>query len=84
MTPIATASAPKSLDRLRPGFQARVISVGGEETLRRRLLELGLVRGTEVSVVRLAPLGDPMQISVRGYSLSLRRTEACSILVEPF
>lgn len=72
-----------SLDGVHPGDRIRVSEVRGEEGLRRRLFELGLVRGTELKVVRLAPLGDPMEIVVRGYHLSLRRSEARSILVEP-
>ncbi len=58
-----------------------VSSVGGERGFRRRLLEMGLVVGTRVRVVRVAPLGDPMELDVRGGRLSLRAAQAASILV---
>jgi Fe2+ transport system protein FeoA len=61
---------------------ARVVSVGGEGALRRRLMEMGLLPGTSVEVVRVAPLGDPIEVRLRGYSLSLRRADARSIDVE--
>jgi len=72
-----------TLDTLKPGACATVFSVGGEPRIRRRLLEMGFVSGTSVRVVRLAPLGDPMQIELHGYHISLRRSEARSIVVEP-
>ena len=50
-------------------------------SVRQRLLEMGLTRGTEVELVRFAPMGDPIEISVRGYRLSLRRVEAESVIV---
>ncbi len=63
------------------GLLVTVRSVQGPESLRRRLLEMGLVPGTTVSVVRRAPLGDPIEISLRGYRLSLRTAEAIHVLV---
>ncbi|HMA97917.1 MAG TPA: FeoA family protein [Wenzhouxiangella sp.] len=54
----------------------------GSKTYRRKLLSLGLTRGTEFSVTRYAPMGDPVEIKVRGFSLSLRKEEAASVLVE--
>ena len=60
-----------------------VTEVGGERSFRRRLMELGLVPGTPVSVGKVAPLGDPLELSVRGCTLSIRRAEASTILVEP-
>ena len=66
---------------VKPGGRARVRAVGGEPMIRRRLLEMGFVSGTAVRVVRLAPLGDPMQVELHGYHISLRRTEAQAILV---
>lgn len=56
--------------------------IGGERSFRRRLMELGLVPGTEVMVVRVAPLGDPIELRVRGYNLSIRRDEAARIEVQ--
>lgn len=67
---------------LAPGSVGIVRSVRVGSDLRRRLLELGFVSGTRVRVVRLAPFGDPMEVELHGYHLSLRRAEAESISVE--
>lgn len=64
------------------GCSATVRSIDGPRAFRRRLLELGLVPGTEVRVVAVAPLGDPLQISVRYGQWSLRRKEAAQIAVD--
>ena len=71
------------LERLSPGDRGVVRGVSGAPRIRRRLLEMGFVPGTSLRVVRLAPLGDPMQVELHGYHISLRRTEARSILVDP-
>lgn len=71
----------RTLAHLPVGVRARVISVGGDGSVARRLMEMGVVPGAPVSVVRVAPLGDPLQIRVRGYHLALRRTEAQTISV---
>jgi len=71
-----------SLSQLSPGQSGRVCRIEGQGTARQRLQEMGLVRGTTVKFVRAAPLGDPIEIRVRGYSLSLRRQEAESVMVE--
>jgi ferrous iron transport protein A len=70
-----------SLDQLRAGQRARIDAVEGDDALGQRLLEMGLLEGDEVEVVGFAPLGDPMEIRLRDYRLSLRRTEAARILV---
>ncbi len=62
---------------------ARIIRVHGSGELRRRLLDMGLTPGTMVKLVRMAPLGDPMQLCLRGYRLSLRRDVARDIEIEP-
>jgi len=82
---LATDSLPATmgLDRLAPGSRGVVRVVAAENGARRRLLEMGFVPGTQLRVVRLAPLGDPMQIELHGYHISLRRSEAQAILVEP-
>ena len=73
----------RALGDLPPGAQGRVRAVGGlEGGLRRRLLELGFVPGTHVRVVRRAPLGDPVEVVLHGYHLSLRRADASAILVQ--
>ena len=61
--------------------RARVLRVGGAPGFRRRLMELGLVPGTTIEVVRVAPLGDPMQLLVRGCRLSIRLAEAAEVTV---
>jgi ferrous iron transport protein A len=68
-----------TLDTLRIGEQGRVTAVAGSTDVRRRLLEMGLTPGTTVRVIRFAPLGDPMDIQVRGYHLSLRKHEASQV-----
>jgi ferrous iron transport protein A len=70
-----------SLDQLKTGQRARIDSVRGDDALGQRLLEMGLLEGDEVEVVGFAPLGDPMEIRLRDYRLSLRRAEAARILV---
>jgi Fe2+ transport system protein FeoA len=73
----------KSLAEIPLGAAAKVREVDGPRAFRRRLLEMGLVPGTEVRVVTIAPLGDPLQIEVRGGQWSIRRNEAAQITVEP-
>jgi len=71
-----------TLRDLRPGERGVVIGwTGGAPPI--RLLEMGVLQGTEIEVVRLAPLGDPIEIQLRGYRLSLRKQEAEQIEVEP-
>ncbi|HEV3259085.1 MAG TPA: ferrous iron transport protein A [Gemmataceae bacterium] len=72
-----------SLDQLRIGQRATVEAVEGSDSLVQRLLEMGLLEGEEVEVVGLAPFGDPMEIRLRDYRLSLRRREAARVLVRP-
>lgn len=72
------------MSRLKPGQRAAIVRLGGIGQVRRRYLEMGFVRGEEVSVERIAPLGDPVEYRVKGYHLSLRRADAENILVEPF
>ena len=69
-----------TLDALAPGATGTVTGYTGD--LPARLLEMGLVPGTEVEVVRLAPLGDPMELKVRGFLLSVRKAEAAHVEIE--
>jgi ferrous iron transport protein A len=71
-----------SLAEIPLGRKARVTGVGGPRAFRRRLLEMGLVPGTAIRVVTVAPLGDPLQIEVRDGQWSIRRNEAAMITVE--
>jgi ferrous iron transport protein A len=64
------------------GTMAKVVKVDGQSGMRHRLMEMGMTPGCRVRLVRVAPLGDPMDFEIRGYHLSLRRDEARSILVE--
>jgi ferrous iron transport protein A len=70
-----------SLDQLRVGQRARIQSLSGIDTLLQRLMEMGLLEGEEIEVLAIAPLGDPVEILLRDYRLSLRRREAASITV---
>ncbi len=70
-----------SLDQLQAGQRARIEAVHGDDALLQRLLEMGLIEGEEVEVVGFAPLGDPMDVRLRDYRLSLRRREAARVVV---
>jgi ferrous iron transport protein A len=72
-----------SLDHLLPGGSGIVQAIDGDAPMVRRLMDLGLVPGTPVRYVRTAPLGDPLELVVRGMHLSLRRSEAARVRVEP-
>jgi ferrous iron transport protein A len=72
----------RKLSELAPGEGGRVTKVAGDAEAARRLMEMGLMRGTDVTVMRLAPLGDPLEVRVRGFMLTLRRAEAEHIEVE--
>ncbi|HJB77466.1 FeoA family protein [Oscillibacter valericigenes] len=71
-----------TLDKLPLGQEAVITAVGGEGALRCRLLDMGLIPKTRVRVEKIAPLGDPLELRVRGYSLSLRKEDAGKIEVE--
>lgn len=70
------------LNELKKGQQAIIVQVGGKGAVKRRMMDMGIVPGSTISVVRVAPLGDPIEYLIKGYSLSLRRSEAREILVE--
>ena len=70
-----------TLDELRIGGSAVIKTVNGEGALRLRLLDMGLIPRTRVSMIKIAPMGDPMEIMVRGYELTLRREDAAKIEV---
>ncbi len=72
----------KTLNQLEPGERATIIKVGGEGPVRRRILDMGVVRGADIEVVRVAPLGDPVEFRIKGYNLSLRKSEAQNVQVE--
>jgi ferrous iron transport protein A len=72
----------KPLSELEPQEKGRIVKVGGRGGIRRRLLDMGVVSGAIVEVQRVAPLGDPVEIKVKGYDLALRLEEAENIQVE--
>jgi len=71
----------KRLSDLKPGEKGVISRVMGERVTRRRLLDMGLTKGTEIVVVRKAPLGDPIEFLLKGYNLSLRKSECENIYV---
>jgi ferrous iron transport protein B len=72
--------APRTLNLLKPGQRAIVANVRGEgSALHQRLMEMGVFAGAEIKVIRFAPLGDPMEVSVQGYNLSVRKAEAAFV-----
>jgi ferrous iron transport protein A len=75
--------ATVTLDRLACGHSAIIVRVGGDRALRRRLLDMGLVHGETVTLTARAPLGDPLELTIKGYHLSLRKSDARCIQVEP-
>lgn len=76
-------NTPQFLHQLQPGQRATILHVGGPTTLRRRFIEMGLVRGSAIAAHRVAPLGDPVAYQIKGYQLSLRREEAAHIQIQP-
>jgi Fe2+ transport system protein FeoA len=70
------------LSDLKEGQTGRIVRVGGQGILRRRLLEMGLIKGTQVYVEKYAPLKDPIELIVKGYHISLRVEEAAQVILE--
>ena len=70
------------LSKVAAGQRARIVAVGGSGALRRRILEMGMTRGTELLVEKYAPLRDPLEVIVKGFHISLRVEEASEITVE--
>ena len=64
------------------GGKAKVVKIHGEGAVKRRIMDMGITRGEEIYVRKVAPLGDPIEITVRGYELSIRKADAESIEVE--
>ena len=70
------------LSELKEGQTGRIVRVGGKGVLRRRLLEMGLIKGTRVYVEKYAPLKDPLELIVKGYHVSLRVEEAAQVVLD--
>ena len=71
-----------TLNDLAIGKEAVITAVTGEGALRLRLLDMGLIPGTKVKVIKIAPLGDPIEITLRGYELTIRREHAKEIIIK--
>ncbi len=72
----------KSLKDINTGESVKVIKLYGEGAIRRRIMDMGITKGTEIYLRKVAPLGDPIEITVRGYELSIRKADAQLIEVE--
>lgn len=69
----------KTLNELKVGETGKIVRLNGEGAVKRRMMDMGLTKGTEVTVRKVAPLGDPIELTVRGYELSIRKSEAATI-----
>jgi ferrous iron transport protein A len=72
----------KTLKDIKIGETVRVTKVGGEGALKRRIMDMGITKGVSIKVMKVAPLGDPIEITVRGYELTLRKADCEKIEVE--
>ena len=72
----------KTLKDIKIGKTCRVVKLHGEGTIKRRIMDMGITKGVEIYVRKVAPLGDPIEINLRGYELSLRKADADMIEVE--
>ena len=72
----------KTLREAKPGETVTVTKLNGSGAVKRRIMDMGITKGVEVFVRKVAPLGDPLEVTVRGYELSLRKSEAENVLVE--
>ena len=70
-----------TLNDIKPGQTATIVRLRGEGALKRRIMDMGLTKGAQVTVCKVAPLGDPIELAVRGYELSIRKDEAAAIEV---
>ncbi|MBQ8497337.1 MAG: ferrous iron transport protein A [Clostridia bacterium] len=71
-----------TLKEVKIGKKAKVVKLHGEGAIKRRIMDMGITKGVEITVRKVAPLGDPIEITVRGYELSLRKADAEMIEVE--
>ena len=71
-----------TLKQAKVGSTVRVLKLHGEGALRRRIMDMGITKGVQVNIVKVAPLGDPIEVVVRGYNLSIRKADAELIEVE--
>lgn len=71
-----------TLAELKPGQKGRIVQIGALGPLKRRLMDMGIVAGEEITIEKIAPLGDPIEVRIKSYNLSLRKQEANGIQVE--
>ena len=72
----------KTLKDIKVGSSATVVKLEGEGAIKRRIMDMGITKGTQILVKKVAPLGDPLELTVRGYQLSIRKEDAGKIIVE--
>lgn len=72
----------KTLKEIKVGGSAKVVKLHGEGAVKRRIMDMGITKGVEVNIRKVAPLGDPIEVTVRGYELSIRKADAEMIEVE--
>ncbi|MGC8678197.1 MAG: FeoA family protein [Fervidicoccaceae archaeon] len=75
-------ASKKKLSELKPGERGIIVRIEGDSSFKKRLMDMGVVRGAEVVMVRKAPLGDPIEFLLKGYNLSLRKKECENVYVE--
>jgi ferrous iron transport protein A len=71
-----------TLNQVPCGQTVKVIKLEGEGALKRRIMDMGITKGTQIEIRKVAPLGDPIEVTVRGYELSVRKADAANIIVE--
>ncbi len=74
----------QTLRQARVGTTVKVVKLHGEGAIKRRIMDMGITRGVSVTIRKVAPLGDPVEVTVRGYELSLRKSDADMVEVESF
>ena len=72
----------KTLREVPVGASAKVVKLRGEGAVKRRIMDMGITKGVEITVRKVAPLGDPIEVTVRGYELSIRKADAAMVEVE--
>lgn len=72
----------KTLRQAQVGQTVRVVKLHGEGALRRRMMDMGITKGTEIFIRKIAPLGDPVEVNIRGYELTLRKEDAGIVEIE--
>lgn len=72
----------RTLNQCKPNETVRVVKINGAGAVKRRIMDMGVTKGVEIFVRKIAPLGDPMELNIRGYELSLRKADAANIEVQ--